>query len=216
MQGSAFKRKARNRLTYANVMSTIAVFLCLGGATAVAAGTLGKNSVGPRQLKSKAVTTGKIANNAVNGTKVANGSLTGADINVSQLGTVPNAISASSAGNANTVGGHAASCPSGATLIRGLCFDTSPGPVVANVQAASDACAAKGGYLPTPMELYSVRGILNLGTGVGTEVELTDSYFNNPTTGANYSTIVVDGSGALTQRPATETGRYICVYPLVR
>src|SRR6201995_3792368 len=115
MQGPGISKRIRSRITYANVMSTIAVFLCLGGATAVAAGTLGKNSVGPRQLKSKSVTTGKLANNAVNGTKVANGSLTGQDINVNALGTVPSAITASSAGNSNTVGGHAASCPSGTT-----------------------------------------------------------------------------------------------------
>ena len=35
-------QSVRKRLTYANVMSTIAVFLVLGGATAVAASTLGR------------------------------------------------------------------------------------------------------------------------------------------------------------------------------
>lgn len=45
----------RAKLTYANVMSTIAVVLALtGGATAVAVG-LGKGSVGPRELKKGAV-----------------------------------------------------------------------------------------------------------------------------------------------------------------
>jgi hypothetical protein len=39
-------KQIRKRLTYANVMSSIAVFLVLGGATALAAGQLGKNSVG--------------------------------------------------------------------------------------------------------------------------------------------------------------------------
>ena len=34
----------RNGLSYANVMSTIAVFLVLGGATAFAASQLGKNN----------------------------------------------------------------------------------------------------------------------------------------------------------------------------
>src|ERR1700761_7421548 len=101
MQGKGFKNQLRKRVTYANVMSTIAVFLCLGGATAVAAGTLGKNTVGQRQLKSKSVTTGKLANNAVNGSKVADGSLTGADINVGALGNVPSATTAQSAGNSN-------------------------------------------------------------------------------------------------------------------
>ncbi|MGN6274853.1 MAG: hypothetical protein ACTHNP_02855 [Solirubrobacterales bacterium] len=101
-------KKIRKRLTYANVMSSIAVFLVIGGATAFAA--LGKNTVGSKQLKknavtaakikNNAVTTNKIKNNAVNGAKVQDGSLTGADINLGALGTVP------SAANANTVGGN--------------------------------------------------------------------------------------------------------------
>jgi hypothetical protein len=215
MKSAAGRSSLIRRPSPAMVVAVIAVVIALTG-TAVGAVALGKNTVGSRQLKAKSVTTGKLANNAVNGAKVANGSLTGADINVGALGTVPTAIEASKAGEAGTVGGHAASCPAGATLIRGLCFDTSPGPVVPNVKAAADACAAKGGYLPTPLELYSVRGVLNLGTGVGSEVQLTDSYFNDPSTGTNYSTLVVDGTGTITQRPASEPGRYTCVYPLVR
>ena len=82
-------------------------------AAALAAGQLGKNSVGSRQLKSKAVTTGKIANNAVNGSKVAKDSLTGADINLSALGTVPSASQRDlTPATPNTVGGHSA-CLSG-------------------------------------------------------------------------------------------------------
>ena len=211
----AGKRSLIRRPSPAMVVAVIGVLIGLTG-TAFGAAALGKNSVGSRQLKGNSVTTGKIANNAVNGAKVANGSLTGQDINVGALGTVPTATEAARAGEAGTVGGHAAGCPAGATLIRGLCFDTSSGPVVANVKAAADACAAKGGYLPTPLELYSVRGILNLGSGVGSDVQLTDTYFNDPTTGTNYSTIVIDGSGTMTQRSAGEPGRYTCVYPLVR
>ena len=75
----------------AMIIAIIALIVALGG-TALAAG-LGKNSVGTKQLKSKAVTGPKIANNAVNGTKVANGSLSGSDINLAALGTVPNANS---------------------------------------------------------------------------------------------------------------------------
>src|SRR6185312_287247 len=90
----------------AMIVALIALFAALTG-TAFAA--LGKNTVGSRQLKQKAVTTGKIANNAITSVKVAKNSLTGEDINLSALGTVPNAISASSAANANTVGGHSAS-----------------------------------------------------------------------------------------------------------
>ncbi len=82
-------KQLRKRLTYANVMSSIAVFLVLGGATALAAG-LAKNSVGTKQLKNNAVTTAKIKNDAV----------TGAKVNEGTLGTVPSASSATNAANA--------------------------------------------------------------------------------------------------------------------
>jgi hypothetical protein len=53
----------RKRLTYANVMSSIAVFLVLGGGAAFAA--LGKNTVGTRQLKPNSVNRGILARNSV-------------------------------------------------------------------------------------------------------------------------------------------------------
>lgn len=95
-------KRLRKRLTYANVMSSIAVFLVLGGGAAFAAGKLAKNSVGTKQLKNNAVTTKKIKNNAV----------TGAKVKESSLGTVPsatNATNATNAGNANTVNGQSIS-----------------------------------------------------------------------------------------------------------
>src|SRR3954451_3975932 len=77
----------RKRLTYANVMSTLAVFLVLGGGAALAATQLGKNTVGTKQLKKNAVTAAKIKNGAINGAKVADGSLTGADVADGSIGT---------------------------------------------------------------------------------------------------------------------------------
>ncbi|MBW8060477.1 MAG: hypothetical protein FVQ78_09180 [Solirubrobacterales bacterium] len=62
-------KQIRKRLTYANVMSSIAVFLIVGGATAFAA--LGKGTVGPRQLKKNAVKVGKLAPEAVRAGKLA-------------------------------------------------------------------------------------------------------------------------------------------------
>ena len=206
---------SRNRIgrpSPAMVVAMIALIAALSGSAYAA---LGKNSVGSRQLKRKAVTTGKIANNAVNGSKVASHSLTGSDINVGALGTVPSATEATHASNADAVSGHAASCPGGTTLIRGVCFDSSPNPEVGSVMAAADACAGKGGYLPTPMELYSVRGTINLGTGIGTDKQFTDSYYGN-TNGTNYRTIVIDGTGAISEQEVDSPAHYVCAYALVR
>lgn len=129
-------RALRSRLTYANVMSSIAVFLVLGGATAFAAGQLGKNTVGSKQLKKNAVTAAKLKKNAVTGSKIAkdaitaekikNGAVTGAKVDVASLGTVPKAASAATAttaGSAGTFSGYsrkgfvrAAASPEGASF----------------------------------------------------------------------------------------------------
>jgi hypothetical protein len=80
-------KQIRKRLTYANVMSSIAVFLILGGATAFAA--LGKNSVGSKQLKKNAVTAAKIKKNAVTAAKIKDRSLLSRDFKVGQLPAGP-------------------------------------------------------------------------------------------------------------------------------
>lgn len=58
----------RKRITYANVMSSIAVFLVLGGATAFAA-----SKISSGQIKRNAITGAKIKNGAVNFKKLAKG-----------------------------------------------------------------------------------------------------------------------------------------------
>lgn len=59
----------RKRVTYSNVIATMALFIALGG-VAVAAG-LPRNSVGTKQLKRGAVTAAKIRKQAVNSAKLA-------------------------------------------------------------------------------------------------------------------------------------------------
>jgi hypothetical protein len=113
VQKEKLLKQISKRLTYANVMSSIAVFLVLGGATAFAASQLGKNSVGTKQLKKNAVTASKIKKNAVTGkkikknavtgAKVKDHSLTGSDIDLSKLGTVPDATHAGTADSVASV-----------------------------------------------------------------------------------------------------------------
>ena len=221
--------RQRRRPQPAMIIAFAALLVALGG-TAIAQHQnrphkvkLSKNSVGSRQLKSKSVTTGKIANNAVTGAKIAKETLTGDDIKVNQLPSVPNADQAAHATNADalidagTNERHAANCPSGSTLIRGLCFDLALNPVVQGVKAAANACAAKGGYLPTVMELYSVRNVINLGTGVPPNYAIADAYFSN-TFGTNYRSLTVDGSGKIAQFDDVDNGntQYVCAYQLVR
>jgi hypothetical protein len=81
-------------------MSSIAVFLVLAGGSALAANTLGKNTVGSKQLKKEAVTAAKIKNGAVTSAKIAPGAVGASNINTAGL-TVPNASHATSADTAS-------------------------------------------------------------------------------------------------------------------
>jgi hypothetical protein len=129
-------KQIRKRLTYANVMSSIAVFLVLGGATALAASKIGANnlkanSVLTGKIKKEAVTTSKIKNGAVTGVKVLDGSLSSVDFVAGTLTPV---------------------CPSGTVLAEGVCFEQAARGAAAYV-GATDACTLAGRRLPSVNEL---------------------------------------------------------------
>ena len=98
-------KQIRKRITYANVMSSIAVFLVLGGASAYAAKKIGSNeikgnSITTGKIKKNAVTSSKIKSNSITTAKIKNDAVTGAKVNVSTLGTVPSATNATNATHA--------------------------------------------------------------------------------------------------------------------
>jgi hypothetical protein len=88
-------QRIRRNLSFANVISVIALFVALGGAS-YAAVTLPKNSVGAKQIKKNgvgaseikrnAVGASEIKSNAVAGGDVADGAVTGADLGDGSLG----------------------------------------------------------------------------------------------------------------------------------
>jgi hypothetical protein len=134
----------RPKLSYANVMATVAMFIALGGAS-YAALKLPKNSVGTRQLKKNAVNSGKVKNN----------SLTGSDINESSLAGVPTAA------NALTLDGQSADqitgtaklrCPAGLILTAGVCFEAAEREY-GNLIEAEETCSKEGRRLPMAAEL---------------------------------------------------------------
>lgn len=63
-------RALRSRLTYANVISTLCLFMLLGGG-AYAATQLPKNSVGPKQIKNGAITGKKIKKGTIDASKLS-------------------------------------------------------------------------------------------------------------------------------------------------
>ena len=83
--------RIRARLTFANVISLIALFVALGG-TGYAAIKLPKNSVTSKTIKKGAVTNAKLGKNAVTGSKVKDGSLLKTDFANGQLPAGPQGI----------------------------------------------------------------------------------------------------------------------------
>jgi hypothetical protein len=73
-------RRVRSRLTYSNVVASMALFVALGGVS-YAAATLPKNSVGSSQIKKNAVTAAKVKDRSLTGADIKNKSLTAADFN---------------------------------------------------------------------------------------------------------------------------------------
>lgn len=69
-------KQIRRHVTYANVMSSLAVFLILGGATAFAA----IKKVGANEIKANSIKTGKIVKEAVTAGKIKNGAVLEAKI----------------------------------------------------------------------------------------------------------------------------------------
>jgi hypothetical protein len=74
-----------SRLTYANVVATLALFLAIGGGTVYAALELGRNDVKSKNIKKGAVKTSDLGKEAVTGAKVKEGSIAGGDL---QDGTI--------------------------------------------------------------------------------------------------------------------------------
>ena len=86
--------------SYANVMSTLAVFLVVAGGSAFAASTITANSIKSKTVKDnslkskdlkdgKAVSTDDVIDASLTGTDVADNSLTGDDVDESTLAQVP-------------------------------------------------------------------------------------------------------------------------------
>lgn len=179
-------KQIRKRITYANVMSSIAVFLVLGGGAAYAAKKIGSNeikgnSITTGKIKKEAVSASKIKKNSITTAKIANGAVTGAKLNLGTVGTVPNAnhaVTADSAGNANTVGGMTVSKITWAAK-------TGDAPqVVLNIQGLVLTASCPAG--PT------ITATANVPSGVGVE-------FNSSATssGNTVENVVDDGTDGI-------------------
>jgi hypothetical protein len=217
--------KFRPRLTYANVVSTLCLFIVLGGTSyGISSGTIGSreiknNGVRSKDIHNNDVRSGDIRNGTVQGTDVKADTLTGGDVNESTLGKVPSAAAADTAANASTLGGRTAadlklSCPAGTTLFANLCFEATTRPAQ-DLFAASRTCALAGRRLPSVGELDAYGNVF--GTG-GTEV--TSNYYIEESASAGiYHFFYVglsrstSGSGGSSGTDSSTSRVFRCVIP---
>jgi hypothetical protein len=154
-------RGLQTRITYANVVASLALFIALGGVS-WAAIKLPAKSVGTKQLRKGAVTGAKVHKNAITSRSVADGSLLARDFAAGQLtaGARGDAGSAGPAGAAGAAGQNGAA-GSGETLKRTITVRGDRTPA----ENGAALLAAKAGIDDGPEWLLKLDpGIYDLGT----------------------------------------------------
>ncbi len=202
----------RKRLTYANVMSSIAVFLILGGATAVAAKKIGSNGLKPNsvttaKIKKNAVTTSKLKNSSVNTSKLANNAVASAKI-------ADNAVT-----NAKIANGAVTSAKAAADFTAPFANQparfaniSSGGVVLAGTRGIAQANVTKGGtgfYCLSGLTPAPVGGVATIDySEAGTNVTIQFDIGQGPVCPAGTQAFVNPRSGGL----AEDAGFFLTVY----
>lgn len=206
-------------------MSSLAVFLILGGATAfaavqkiganeikansiktgkivkeaVTAGKIKTGAVTESKIADGAVTTNKIADNAVTTGKIANDAVTGDKVKESTLGQVPsalNAVNATNAANSAALGGIAASGYAQRMFARVSYTTATPSLTAASPGISASGESALGFPLLTfPRSMDDCAIVGSANSGAGTQI------FRRSTgsTGATVQFAIKDDAGAATR-----------------
>jgi hypothetical protein len=191
-------RKLRHHLTYANVMSTLAVFIALGGSSYAALKISGSD------LKNRSVPAKKLKRNSV----------TSKEVRESRLKRVP------SAKHADRLGGFSAAelrirCPIDTFPIADVCVERTARPASSYGSAVLeclviDTPASPGRRLPTHGELRAALGAVTLAPGG----ELTSNVYPSGAVPGRLDVLyVIDQVGGVALTPDTFEGRkaYRCV-----
>lgn len=193
--------KLRHRLTYANVMSTLAVFIALGGSSYAAV------TISGASIKNRSITASKLKKNT----------LTGLQVRESTLGRVTRARVADNAARLEGFGAvdFKIRCPADTYPIADICVERAPrAPTFYSsaVRQCSDVGrpAGPGRRLPTHGEVLAALTAFDLAPGG----ELTSHvYPSSATPGALDVLYVTDKVGSVGITPETSAGgkAYRCV-----
>jgi hypothetical protein len=183
--------KLIERLTYASVMSTMAVFIALGGSSYAAIKINGSS----------------IRNRSISATKLRYDTLGGREINESTLKPVPSAV------NAYLLGGLRADdfkmkCPTDTFPMADVCIEKTPRPAAAYGSAvlrclAVDYLPGSGRRLPTHGELMAALTAVDLAPGG----EMTSNVYPSAESGRLNDVFITDEVGNASVTPDTYEGR---------
>lgn len=192
-------RALRPRLTYANVMATVAVFIALGGTSIAAFKITGKD----------------VAKHTLTGNNLKSNSIGGRVINEKSLAPVPRAK------NSARLGGRGAAaflvgCPEGTIAAADVCVETQVRPAAA-VSSAIHECAVTdnppGRRLPTYGELLTALEHQEIQLAAGGE--LTGNVYPSASSPGNVEALYVAdtvGHAALTPNNTSGAKSYRCVF----
>jgi hypothetical protein len=188
----------RARLTYANVMATVAVFIALGGSSIAAFKITGKD----------------VAKRTLTGSNLKSNSVGGRVIKEKSLAPVPRAK------NSARLGGHIAEaflvhCPEGTIAAADVCVETQARPAAA-VSSARHECAITdnppGRRLPTYGELVTALEHQEIQLAVGGE--LTGNVYPSSSSPGNVEALYITDTFdhvALTPDNTAGAKSYRCV-----
>ena len=192
--------RLRGKLTYANVMSTVAVFVAFGGSSYAALSITGRD----------------VTNGSLTQKDLKRNTLSGSRIKESRLGTVPRAR------NSARVGGLSAArlllkCPPGTLPTTGTCAETAARSAVAYGTAVGECQRAgmpqgPGRRLPTHQELRGALAYQQVALSPGGE--MTSNVYPGVSASAPLKVLVMtDETGGATTTDNTFAGRkpYRCV-----
>jgi hypothetical protein len=184
----------RNRLTYANVIATLALFIALGG-TSFAVSKIDGSDIRKRSLT---------------GQQFKSNSIGSREIKERSLGPVPRAKN-----SARLAGQPAAHylvrCPEGMVPVSDVCFETQPRPPLPYGSAAvacegTDNKVHPGRRLPTHDELMTAIGDFNMQLAPGGELT-SNVYPSSTTPGAPLNVLyIIGGAGSAAITPDTAEG----------
>lgn len=219
------------KLSYSNVIATIALFVALGGA-AVAAG-LPRNSVGPNQLKRGAVTTAKLRKAAVTSGKLAPKSVVTGKLGPSAVlpgnignGAVTSAKLGAGSVIASTIKNSAITTNklnNGAVTTPKLAAGSVTNPILANGSVTPAKLSEEfGPILSTLKSGQTLRGVFDLGDTAVAAAELARSSVSlqYPLLNAANPTVLKKGEtsancggigGGSAQTPQATAGS-LCIY----